>query len=700
MYLTREQTDSSTISADRRRHKKKSPDLSNLADKVWEREKERVERWRNEINSLLTFAGLFAAVITGFGVQYYTILQPPAPDYNTYVLELISAQLASLTNQSDVTSSQPSLASEISGSPAAPKYVAALWFAALVCGLAAASIAISVNQWLNNLLTPAGLSGSGPHERLRVWNLRHETFQKWRLGTLVDIPSVLLQIAVVLFLLGLIGYLWQLSHAVAIPAMVLVILLLSFLLITTIIPVFVAYSPFVTPRSTFLRWIATFTKLSVYFPTFQFFRWLWLNNAYAPIDDDFLRRMKTRFEARVDDLRALGNRGPYGSIAQESAYLRSEAGSEVDKTIIANVFFLVKDVSPLLSLIKEYLIEMPPHIASSNVLALCKRCDVTSIGQTTVRADEDSGDDATTQWQRDAPDKDILVAMGMAVADSCSTLGREPPNLELDDHLDALDSLLSATEEDEAGFAVYMRLFDLLADECLNDVETQKRILYLIWRYDNDFFVSTEDEMKRVEAARVTIYNKADLLVVFMFTALTFKIVTWLGDLQYKRALIQTTLSHFRDFLKNCLKTSQKHVSRDAISEMPWWSDGYMKTYPYTMLLFDNDPSVPSPIQADTPMLIVMSEVLQRLRLLVGEEEFEAYKILWAPRSFDDVLHEVNQRLQEVGQTIPTLEHEESDYAHRDEENVMRDDEDTATCRGASVERNASNSKLVTLHST
>ncbi|EPS99753.1 hypothetical protein FOMPIDRAFT_1085518, partial [Fomitopsis schrenkii] len=115
---------------------------------VWQHESERVKRWRNEINSLLTFAGLFSAVVTGFGVQYYGILRPP-PDPSMQTLLQISRELEVIVNYTTGSSTPAFLPAYSSASTplpaAAPTYIATLWFAALVCGLGAASI--SVNQW-------------------------------------------------------------------------------------------------------------------------------------------------------------------------------------------------------------------------------------------------------------------------------------------------------------------------------------------------------------------------------------------------------------------------------------------------------------------------------------------------------------------------------------------------------------------------
>lgn len=167
-------------------------------------------------------AGLFSAVVTGFGVLAYTVL-------------------AAASDPADVSVLHP--------------YVAALWFAALVCGLAAAVVAISVNQWLNYLLTPAGLVEFGPRQKLRIWNLRRSAFQRWHVDFMLGIPPVLLQMAVTLFLVALAGFLWSLSISIAIPSLALVCLVVLFQLTTLIVPAIVVYSPFQSPQAQWARLI-------------------------------------------------------------------------------------------------------------------------------------------------------------------------------------------------------------------------------------------------------------------------------------------------------------------------------------------------------------------------------------------------------------------------------------------------------------
>ncbi|KAH9928899.1 uncharacterized protein B0H18DRAFT_233939 [Fomitopsis serialis] len=467
---------------------KQMSDLTRLTKEIWDHENARVKRWRNEINSLLTFAGLFAAVVTGFGVQYYTMMQQPAaPDYNTQILERISLQLAGLVNQTNSNPSQPLPSSlppfDIPEIVPAHAYVAALWFAALVCGLAAASIAILVNQWVNNLLTPVALSGTGSHEQLRVWNLRHQTFRSWGLAVFIDIPSVLLQVALILFLVGLVGYLWQLSVKVAMPALVLVAVLLLFLSVTTIIPVFLAYSPFISPQSLFLRWICVPIKLTFYGSMARFFSCLWVKSQLTYING-YLGSLMDQLQKRLDDLQALRVYGYYGWATEETAYLRSEAGQAIDKTMIANAFSLVKDYNILLPLIHSSLKEMQPDVAFSNVITICKR-----------RPPVLDGDDVP-RWQHDIRDDNIFVDMGKLVADLIAmrtwSTNQDADKKSLDEALDAFDNSLGAVRDDTNGIQVYMCLFDFLRNKDLQDTAIVTRVLTLIYNYDNFFSISAD----------------------------------------------------------------------------------------------------------------------------------------------------------------------------------------------------------------
>ncbi|KAH9926029.1 uncharacterized protein B0H18DRAFT_876710, partial [Fomitopsis serialis] len=228
-----------------------------LADTAWAYEKDRADRWRNEINTLLVFAGLFSAVLTAFVVQLYAVLLP-TPDPNTAILERISAQLGNMATDAVVAAASASAlvptvptntsSTTASSPPAAPRWIAALWFVALVFSLSAASVGLAVNQWLNFHATEkAGLQDAS--QKAWTWQLRRHAMDKWKVEFMVGILPFLLQVALVLFLVGIVGYLWELGFDIAIPSTVFVGVLFLFLAFTSVSPALVDYSAYKSPQA-------------------------------------------------------------------------------------------------------------------------------------------------------------------------------------------------------------------------------------------------------------------------------------------------------------------------------------------------------------------------------------------------------------------------------------------------------------------
>ncbi|KAH9831814.1 uncharacterized protein C8Q71DRAFT_714875, partial [Rhodofomes roseus] len=215
-----------------------------IAQKVWSYEKDRLDRWRNEINTLLVFAGLFSAVLTGFVGPYYAVLLPP-PDFNTIILERISAQLGNMSSNPAIVpgSSSPSFPP----GPPAPRWIATLWFASLVFSLGAASVALAVNQWLNFHAEQWGLLTI--QQKVRTWQLRRDSLNKWNVEFIVSLLPCLLQVALILFLVGMVGYLWVLGPDISVLSTVVVGVLLLFLASTSVLPALVPYSPYKSPQA-------------------------------------------------------------------------------------------------------------------------------------------------------------------------------------------------------------------------------------------------------------------------------------------------------------------------------------------------------------------------------------------------------------------------------------------------------------------
>ncbi|EIW54237.1 uncharacterized protein TRAVEDRAFT_90350, partial [Trametes versicolor FP-101664 SS1] len=212
---------------------------------------EMVKRWKEEIDTYLVFAGLFSAVLTTFNVQSYLLLQPAAPDPSIAVLQQISSQLASFSiHPPFVNSTQPSSATRANANnpPPVPRWAVwlnALWFSGLILSLSSASVGIMVKQWLNEY--SSGVSGRSRHVA-RVRQYRLNNLRMWRVEDIIGAIPILLQLALALFLSGMLILLWNLHDTVAAVASTLVGLLAIFTVVTTLLPLVNHKCSYLTPQ--------------------------------------------------------------------------------------------------------------------------------------------------------------------------------------------------------------------------------------------------------------------------------------------------------------------------------------------------------------------------------------------------------------------------------------------------------------------
>ncbi|KAL1942581.1 hypothetical protein VTO73DRAFT_6183 [Trametes versicolor] len=224
---------------------------SNAAEMVQTYSDEMIKRWKEEIDTYLVFAGLFSAVLTTFNVQSYLLLQPAAPDPSIAVLQQISSQLASFSiHPPFVNSTQPSSATRANANtvPPVPRWTVwlnTLWFSGLILSLSSASVGIMVKQWLNEY--SSGASGtSRPVARVRQYRLNN--LRTWRVEDIIGAIPILLQLALALFLSGMLILLWTLHDTVAAIASTLVGLLAVFTVVTTLLPLVNHECSYLTPQ--------------------------------------------------------------------------------------------------------------------------------------------------------------------------------------------------------------------------------------------------------------------------------------------------------------------------------------------------------------------------------------------------------------------------------------------------------------------
>ncbi|KAH8100987.1 hypothetical protein BXZ70DRAFT_1007913 [Cristinia sonorae] len=203
-----------------------------------------VKGWKEDIDSLLVFAGLFSAVITAFIVEIYKQLQPDPAQLTVQLLQQISFQLSPQGASLNVTGQNVLL------SNATPMgytvRISTVWLTALVFSMISALIGIVAKQWLREYLT--GMSTS-PREAVRLRQYRHDGLVSWHVAEIIACLPILLQIALVLFLYGLLELLWTLDGTVAGVVTVFTVLSLCFYLATTVVPAFSPNNPFKSPQS-------------------------------------------------------------------------------------------------------------------------------------------------------------------------------------------------------------------------------------------------------------------------------------------------------------------------------------------------------------------------------------------------------------------------------------------------------------------
>ena len=440
-------------------------------------------------------AGLFAAAVTGFAALSYTTLAS-AGDPDTAILH---------------------------------RYVAALWFAALVCGLAAAAVAIAASQWLNYLLTPAGLVEFGPRQKLRIWNLRQMALKRWHIDMVLGIPPVLLQVAVTLFLVALVGFLWPLSSGVATPTLILVCFVVIFQLATLLVPAVVVYTPCQSPQAQWARWI----WINVLYMCALAIHTLAYgkredNNGVVTVDPDSTSHGALRIPQKTRQLTARSSKLARRHLRQkamrksrketlekailyldklrkrcdwvmnEKLYLDNPAHTEdIDSALFAATFAatVTKDDRLTLVYIQKCIDDLPVDLACTNAIALLDECDHARLDDA-VRA-EAGGDQDT--WRHDSLSDHVTIMMADIIVDVTERLidWKHPDHITQDEVKDELGQMINRLEEllhflphHEEADKIYRRLLHCLRDrKPVNEIETlaRKYILSGIWKHVASF---------------------------------------------------------------------------------------------------------------------------------------------------------------------------------------------------------------------
>jgi len=157
-------------------------------------------------------AGLFSAVVTAFLVQACQSLQSTQT-------EILLAEIAHFTIQDPSDSTIR---------------VNTCWFLSLILSLITVLVGIVSLQWLREFQNYTRNLSS--RKILAMRTMRSEAFQRWFVPQIFAGLPLLLQLALVLFFVGLVDYLFALNPTVALPVTILIASTFLFLFLTTTLP--------------------------------------------------------------------------------------------------------------------------------------------------------------------------------------------------------------------------------------------------------------------------------------------------------------------------------------------------------------------------------------------------------------------------------------------------------------------------------
>ncbi|KAI0693355.1 hypothetical protein BC835DRAFT_1229318, partial [Cytidiella melzeri] len=221
-----------------------------MAEDIRRYDEDKIKDCRDDIDTLMTFAGLFSAAITAFLVESYQILLPNPANETLQVLQYIAQQNLLMQNHLIQTQglplnlvSPPSPSSPNPGSINALILVNVLWSASLISSLVAASFGMLVKQWLREYLA---VNNPSPQARLRVRRSREPSLSAWRVFEIAGALPFLLQLALALFFAGVCIFTTSVHSTVGRTSTVLVLSWAFCFLTVTVLPAFFPQCPYKT----------------------------------------------------------------------------------------------------------------------------------------------------------------------------------------------------------------------------------------------------------------------------------------------------------------------------------------------------------------------------------------------------------------------------------------------------------------------
>ena len=171
----------------------------------------------------------------------------------------LAVQISNLSvNGNFVKSTVPDLGPPSFQKPRIFVIINTLWILSLLMALITASLGILVKQWFHELLS---YETHDPMERLKLRFFRETGVERWKVFAIASALPLLLQLALLLFFIGLALFFHQLDAVVAWFMTSTGLLWLVFVLFVTFAPTFSSQCPYKTP---FLKSGITWLRLRIH----------------------------------------------------------------------------------------------------------------------------------------------------------------------------------------------------------------------------------------------------------------------------------------------------------------------------------------------------------------------------------------------------------------------------------------------------
>ncbi|KAK7037836.1 hypothetical protein VNI00_010797 [Paramarasmius palmivorus] len=189
-------------------------------------DEELAKGWRDDIDTLLVFGGLFSAVVTAFLIESYQKLEEDPADKTVILLEqLVSSQRNASYVPDPIPPFQPN---------ASTIRINCFWLLSLIFSLTSALFGLLCKQWIREFQreTPTRT----PAEALALRQLRRDSFYSWKVPAILAALPILLEIALLFFFVGILDLLWGLHRIPFVVSLAAIGLSAGLYFVTTLLP--------------------------------------------------------------------------------------------------------------------------------------------------------------------------------------------------------------------------------------------------------------------------------------------------------------------------------------------------------------------------------------------------------------------------------------------------------------------------------